>query len=185
MFIASPRILGFVERKKRSRVYNLSRSLKRIGRSVGRLNRQSIAREAMKDERIRSKSIEILSKRLAKETKTLCSKKVMSTLRKRDLNSLQEFDVSSILNEMEQHAPSVLTLLRGCLLGRKHLKVGARKTRSVNADLVVAVCCAILLRGRSQRMNLLQRIVSIVLYCGHASKRVSIATCILHLIVIM
>ena len=54
--------------------------------------------------------------------------------------------------------------------------VGARKTRSVNADLVVAVCCAILLRGRSQRMNLLQRIVSIVLYCGHSSKRVSIAT---------
>lgn len=159
--------------KKSSRVYKLSRSLKRIGRSVGRLKRESIAREAMKDERIRSKSVEILSKSLAKEMKRLCSKKVMSALRKRDLSSLQEFDVNSIIKEMEQYAPSVLILLRGCLLGCKCPKAGAKKSRSLSADLIVAVCCAILLRGRSQRMNMLQRIISLVLYCGHASKRVS------------
>ena len=48
----------------------------------------------------------------------------------------------------------------------KHKKL---KSRIVD---IVSVCCA-LLRGRTQRMNLLQRIISIVLYCGHTSKRVS------------
>ena len=39
-------------------------------------------------------------------------------------------------------------------------------------DLVVGVYCAILLRGRSQRMSLLQHVISLILYCGHASKQV-------------
>lgn len=149
---------------------------------MGRLNRESIAREAMKDKRIRSKAVEILGVDMGREMKRLCSKKVMSVLRNRDLSSVQEFDVQAIITEMKEHAPSVLTLLRGCLLGRKPPKRGVLKSRVVDIDLVVAVCCAILLRGRSQRMNLLQRVISLVLYCGHASKRVSTfnINCIFH-----
>ena len=127
----------------------------------------------MKDKRICSKVVEIMGIDAGKEMKMLCSKKVQSILRKRDFSNVQDFDVEAVIKEMEEHAPSVLTLLRGCLRGRKPSKQKKMKSRTVNVDLLVSVCCAILLRGRSQRMNLLQRIISIVLYCGHTTKRVS------------
>ena len=134
--------------------------------------RESIARQVMKDKRIHLKVVDIMGTDAGKEMKMLCSKKVNSILRKRDFSSVQAFDVQAVIKEMEEHAPSVLTLLRGCLLGRKPPKQKKMKSRIVDIDLLVSVCCALLLRGRSQRMNLLQRIISIVLYCGHTSKRV-------------
>ena len=134
--------------------------------------RESIARQVIKDKRIRLKVVEIMGTDAGKEMKKLCSKKVNSILRKRDFGSVQSFDIQAVIKEMEEHAPSVLTILRGCLLGRKPSKHKKLKSRIVNIDLLVSVCCA-LLRGRSQRMNLLQRIISIILYCGHTSKRVS------------
>ena len=134
--------------------------------------RESIARQVMKDKRIRLKIVEIMGTDAGKEMKKLCSKKVNSILRKRDFSSIQSFDIQAMIKEMEEYAPSVLTILRGCLLGRKPSKHKKLKSRIVDIDLLVSVCCA-LLRGRSQRMNLLQRIISIVLYCGHTSKRVS------------
>lgn len=136
--------------------------------------RESIARQVMKDKRIRSKVVEIMSTDAGKEMKKLCSKKVNSVLRKRDFSTIQTFNIQAVIKEMEEHAPSVLTILRGCLLGRKPSKQKKMKSRIIDIDLLVSVCCALLLRGRSQRMNLLQRIISIVLYCGHTSKRVSV-----------
>ncbi len=46
------------------------------------------------------------------------------------------------------------------------------KSRMFDVDRVVGVCCALLLRGKSQRMNLSQKIVSLILYSGDASKKV-------------
>ena len=133
--------------------------------------RESIARQVMKDKRICLKVVEIMGTDAGKEMKKLCSK-VNSILRKRDFGSVQSFDIQAVIKEMEEHAPSVLTILRGCLLGQKPSKHKKLKSRIVDIDLLVSVCCA-LLQGRSQRMNLLQRIISIILYCGHTSKRVS------------
>ena len=79
---------------------------------------------------------------------------------------------------MESHAPITLSLLRSCLTGRKPSKAsnqrrkGQTKSRIIEPDRVVGICSATLLRGRSHQMNLLQHIVSTILYCGHASKRV-------------
>ena len=77
------------------------------------------------------------------------------------------------IEEMKAHAPSVLTVLRGCVHGRRRSRAKKQKSRMTDVDTLVSVCCAILLRGRSQKMNLLQRIISLILFCGHASKRVS------------
>ena len=44
---------------------------------------ESIARQVMKDKRIRSKVVEIMSTDAGKEMKKLCSKKVNSVLHKR------------------------------------------------------------------------------------------------------
>ena len=40
------------------------------------------------------------------------------------------------------HAPSVLTILRGCLLGRKRSKHKKLKSRIVDIDLLVSVLCS-------------------------------------------
>lgn len=174
MFINAALIQVLVKRKKGSRVYQLSRSLKRFGQSLGRSNRKSIARQAVNDARIRPHLIHYLSKQITKEMKHFCSDRVKSVLCSKNLNSVQSFDIKSIIQEMEKHSPSILSILRGCLAGRRASK--AQKPRKFEVDHVVAVCCAILLRGRSQRMNLLQRIISLVLFSGHASKRVSYKT---------
>ena len=157
-------------------MYNVSRSLKKLSKSVGRANRASIARQVVKDERIRLKVINLLSATLGKEMKKLCSQKVNSILRRKDSTSLQEFNIRDVVSEMKVHAPSVLSLLRGCLQGRNRSRAKKTTSRAFDEDLVVGIYSAILLRGRSQRMSLLQRVISLILYCGHASKRVSMPT---------
>ena len=149
------------------------RSLKKLGRSVGRSNRSAIARQVVKDERIRTRVIELIGTHLGKEMKKLCTKEVMSVLRKADCDSVQQFTVKSIIEEMKTHALSVLTILRGCVQGRRRSRAKKQKSRMIDVDTLVSVCCAILLRGRSQKMNLLQCIISLILFCGHASKKVS------------
>ena len=139
----------------------------------------------MKDDRIRSRVTELLGINMGKEMKKLCTKKVMSVLRKANSDSTQQFTIQSIIDEMKAHAPSVLAVLRGCLHGRKRPKTKKQKPRMFNVDTVVSVCCAILLRGRSQKMNLLQRIISLILFYGHASKRVSKSILLIFIVIIL
>ena len=47
-----------------------------------------------------------------------------------------------------------------------------RKSWRPSEEAVVGVCAAIMLRNQNVHMNLLQRIVSLILHNGHASKQV-------------
>ena len=132
----------------------LTRSLKRLRRCVGRRNRNSIAYQAMKDQRIRKRVLSLMGKVVQKEMRQMCSLSASSILGKRDVHKLKDFNVSEIISEMEEHAPHTLTILRSCLGGRKKTKAqnlkrkGRTKTRIIEVDRVVAVCSAVLLRGR-------------------------------------
>ena len=136
---------------------------------MGRCNRKAIARQAVKNKVICSKVVKYLGDKIARE---MCAKSTNSILRSKNFN---EFKLSCVITEMESHAPITLSLLRSCLTGRKPSKAsnqrrkGLTKSRIIEPDRVVGICSAILLRGRSQQMNLLQHIVSTILYCGHAS----------------
>lgn len=164
-----------VKKNQNARVFPLTRSLKRLGRSVGRCNRGSIARQVVNDDKICQKIVKLLGKKIEREMKTMCKLSTNSVLRRRDPEG---FNLDSVITEMKKCAPNTLSLLRNCLSGHRRSEAtemrtrGRTKSRIFGVDKVVSVCCAILLRGRSQRMNGLQRIVSMILYCGHASKRV-------------
>ena len=54
---------------------------------------------------------------------------------------------------MKIHAPSVLTVLCGCLHGRRVSKAKKQKSRIFDADSVVSVCCAILNSQRTESEN--------------------------------
>ena len=84
--------------------------------------RESITWQVMRGKCICPKMVEIMSTDAGKEMKKLCSKKVNSVLRKRDFSSIQTFNIQAVIKEMEEHAPSALTILHGCLLGRKPSK---------------------------------------------------------------
>ena len=146
-----------MRRATSSRILPLTNSLKRLGRNVGRRNRRSIARQAISDSWIRERIVDLLGK-------------TDSILRKRSHGILHKLNVQAVVSEMEKHAPHTLAILRSCLAGCKRSKAKNErrkcrtKTRIVDVNRVVAVACTILLRGRSQRVNLLQCIVSLILY---------------------
>lgn len=72
-----------VKKRSKARVFQCSRSLKWLGRSVGKRNQSSIARQAMKDRGIIKKVIELIGKLLSKELTHLASLKTGSMLRDR------------------------------------------------------------------------------------------------------
>lgn len=102
----------------------------------------------------------------------MCSFEVNSILRKKLPKDLTTFEWEKFTRELEEYAPSLLKLLRGCIQKQKRPKKVSRQPK-YNEDAIVGISIAILLRYRNQRLNLIQRIVSILLYCGHAPKSVS------------
>lgn len=166
-----------MKKQDKARVFQLTRSLKSLGRSVGRKNRALIARQAMKDVKIRRKVIEIMGKELSKELKHVSSLKVNSLLRDRTHQAVESFSWSQLNQELKKEAPATFSLLTQCA----HVKRRTRKDkgkgsgsahRLPNDDAIVGLCMSILLRGRSQRMNLVQRILSMLLFGSHAPKQV-------------
>ena len=78
------------------------------------------------------------------------------------MGGLGLFRRKNLIKELPQHAPTLLHVLKGCTL-TKHKK---------NRNATIGMCAAILLRFRNQKMNLLQRIISLILYAGHSAKMV-------------
>ena len=165
-----------VKKQHKARVFQLTRSLKSLGRSVGRKNRPSIARQAMKDVKIRKKVIEIMGKELSKELKHVSSLKVNSLLRDRTAQAVESFSWSQLNQELNKEAPATFSLLQQCAHVKRRTRKGKGSRRSArrtpSEDAIVGLCMSILLRGRSQRMNLVQRIVSMLLFGSHAPKQV-------------
>ena len=96
-------------------MHQLSGSLKRLGKSVGRKNRIAIAQQAFKDKLIHTKLVPLFGHLLSKELKSVCVIKVSSVLCSGDFKGLQNFSVKSVLDEMKKHAPTVLAFLQSCI----------------------------------------------------------------------
>ena len=168
-----------VKKHSKARVFQCSRSLKSLVRSAGRRNRSSIARQAMKDNGIRKKVIERMGRLMSKELTHLASLKAGSMLRDRSCQALERFSWQDLLNELEKETPATLSLLKQCAhVKRRQYKSqdeGGRSSRRLpNEEAAVGMCFAILMRARSQRMNLVQRLISLLLYGSHAPKQVCV-----------
>ena len=80
-----------MKKQNKARVFKLTRSLKSLARSVGWRNRASIARQAMKDDKIQKKVVELMGKLLSKELSHVTSLKAKSLLCKRSAEVLEAF----------------------------------------------------------------------------------------------
>ncbi len=156
---------------KQAKVHHLTRSLKKIGKGLGRRSASSVGYQVMKHNNIRSHVLKVLGRDIRKEMKTMCSVMSPSILRETEPEVLQSFTWESLIEELNVKAPTLLNVLRSCV-AKKPVKPGRRSYR-VKEEAVIGICAAILLRNRNQSLNLVQRIVSMILYSNHAGKRVS------------
>ena len=120
----------------------------------------------------------ILVNSIQKELDAMCSLKSPSMLRRSDLFALSLFSWEDFNTKVEKTAPNLFALLNGIL--HVHSPPSQRKRRKsdklcrVNKNAILGFCAALLCRYRNQSMNLVQRLISLVLYRGGANKQVHV-----------
>ncbi len=103
-----------MKRQKRSSVHHLTRSMKKIGKSVGRANPGGIARHVMNHQRVRAAILKETGALLRREMKTLCRKDLPSLLRSKATNS---FTWDHMVEELEERSPTLLQILKALCPG--------------------------------------------------------------------
>ena len=120
--------------------------------------------------------IKNIGKLVSKELTHLTSLKTGSMLRNRSCQSLEQFSWKDLIKELKRESPVTLSFLKKCahVKRRQHEPKGGgeRSSRRIpNEEAAVGMCFAILMRAKSQRMNLVQRFISTLLYGRHAPKQ--------------
>ncbi len=91
------------------------------------------------------------------------------------MESVKRFSWNLLAKELESKAPTLYGVLSVCVdVRRRKRKRKTTKQKSSSNTAMLGVCAAILLRHRNQKMNLLQRIITLIFHSGHASKQVYI-----------
>ena len=95
----------------------------------------------------------------------LCSDKSPSTLRIYSKESFKCFNWDNVINEFSQIAPTLLSLFE---------LLTVTKSERPNRKCVIAMCISLLLKNRFAKACFIQKLISLILYSGHASKQVSV-----------
>ena len=123
----------------------------------------AIVTHCLKDATVRQHIITKIGKLLQSEVATLCSNRCNSALRCPSNEQILSFEWVRVLQEMQEHAPTLLSLLR--------LATQTRRERP-NQDAVIAMCTAMMCKLRNSEVNAAQKTLSLILFGGHASKQV-------------
>ena len=86
-----------------------------------------------------------------------------SVLRNQNTESMENFTWDPLLDELQVHAPYLFQLLSSFT---------QTKSERENQMAIIGVCASILLKHRYSKMSLVQKVISLLLYTGHASKQV-------------
>ena len=112
---------------------------------------------------IRRYILEGVCKILRGEIAAMCSDQVESMLKSQDVDDLSTFTWDGVHSELEEHAPTLLQILHGCTTFR---------IPRPNQKAVIGLCAAVLCKYRRSSMSLFQKVMSLILYAGHSSKKV-------------
>ena len=116
----------------------------------------ALARKCLKDHRVKKYVTKGFGTLLRKEISRLCSDDG-------GITNLAELKWNDVLHSMTLHAPTLLALLQSCSKTRRPRK---------NQSAIIGVLASILCKHR-RPSSILQKVVSLILYTGHASKKVS------------
>ena len=124
----------------------------------------------MKDKRTQKHVISAVGQVIRKEVKELCSNRINSVQRFRDVKSLQDFSWDTIVDEAAQHAPNLVHLLMECT--KKYKK---RNTAGINQKNIVGMCISLMCKHQNHKMSVVQKMLGLVLYAGHSAKQVRVS----------
>ena len=102
-------------------------------------------------------------KTLLKQVKSFLAKSNLSSFGSHSMKDLREFEWDRLHQEMLETAPTLSSILFSATKCRKEHS---------NRIGVICLCMAIILKYRSNKMNFVQRILSLVLYANNCSKKV-------------
>ena len=134
---------------------------RRICRPLARGSKSAFARRCLKDGSFKKATTKGICRSLRREIALLTSDDVTSIYPKSS-TTLNEITWDRLLAEVRRVSPTLLSVLQSCCKTRKPRK---------NHDSIVGVLVAILCKHRRPTASLFQRLVSLILYSGHASKR--------------
>lgn len=139
--------------------YILTPHRKRIGKAVARKSHKEIAVECMKNKFTCQHAIRLIGNKVKEEIRAISSSSVALVYQSK--NSIKW---SKFISAVSTCAPTLLSLL-----------TSATKTRGprCNQSAVIGMCFALLLKHRNPKLNLVQKIISLILYAGHCSKQVA------------
>lgn len=117
---------------------------------------------------MRRKLVIKIGEEIRKELKQICSDESKSLFKNKSLNALESFKWSEAVSDLKRIAPLLYSLLFTLTSSTKK-KIPTCCTKQ---EIPITFCAAILLRVYSQRANLVQRLMSVLLYASHVPKQV-------------
>ncbi len=135
---------------------------KRSAKTIARRSLKTLANECFSDVTTIRYLLKQFHKTIKTEINSLSS--LQSVFCHHSPNDLKMFSWDNLYNELQEKAPFLLDLLKA-----------ATETRNPreNRDAVICICAAVLLKYRLNKMNLVQKVISLVLHAGRCSKQVS------------
>ena len=124
----------------------------------------AVANKCWKDNTIRRYLTKKVASAIKNELVSMCSDGSNSVLKNTSAESIKSFRWKMLIEEMKLKAPLLLELLQMCASTKKPRK---------NKEGIIGMCTAILLKHRRKSMCIIQKVISLILYAGHSSKRVS------------
>ena len=131
-----------------------------------------MARQAVNDGRIRVHVLDMLGQNVRKEMCRMSMISKPSYLRGSAPQDVVSFSWDCIVHELQEKAPTLYSLLHSATSVTISPSKARKTSRRAKQIPIIGICAAILLQCRCHSMNLVQRLLSILLYNGGASKQV-------------
>jgi hypothetical protein len=125
----------------------------------------SVANHIMKDPRYLPALLRRVGQSIGKEVVSLCSDKVASSFGKSKVSDLMCIDWGKMIEEVKVHAPCWSSMILSCF---------RTLNKNKRSDPLVLMIVSLLCNFRKRSMNVIQKVISIILYAGHCSKKVSV-----------
>ena len=132
----------------------------------------------MKHKDVKECIVSKMGKLVCEEIRALCSDRQNSVMRNTNPQTLRSFECKTVISEMEECAPTLLSILRESTKPPKVQKRSRSQpkrkhtTHQFDRNAIIAMCTAILCKNRRNSMCLLQKIISLILQAGRSSKKV-------------
>ena len=142
--------------------------MKRLARSVAKEDRNSIVCNILKDNRMKYLAVKKVGNLLRQELINTCSSKSATYYQSSNPKSLMKFKWADCDLDLKRTAPLLHYILESCVKANRSPK------RSLDSIVLRSMIGGILLRNTNERVNIVQQLLSVILYGSRAPKQVDV-----------